>query len=166
MWFGECSNIQVENSRVETIGEKLGIFYRFLLQKQAEWFQIEQQLFCTLEGDRVTRVQLLCSGFQPAAVSGQTEQPNIHGEGKGSSGSDALLVLQTEAIRDGSTCAILTPAIRSKLRELQTGQVLEVRVDDPTARKDIEAWCRLSGNTLVRMEEADGQELRFFVMKK
>ncbi len=61
---------------------------------------------------------------------------------------------------------MLTPAIKSKLREMHSGQVLEVRVDDPAAREDIEAWCRLSGNPLLKMNEAEGPELRFFVMKK
>ncbi len=61
---------------------------------------------------------------------------------------------------------MLTPAIKSKLREMDSGQVLEVRVDDPTAREDIEAWCRLSGNLLLKMDQVEGPELRFFVQKK
>ena len=79
---------------------------------------------------------------------------------------DALLEIYTGAGESGSTCALLTPAIKAKLREMQSGQVLEVRVDDPTARGDIEAWCRLSGNLLLQMNEEVGQELRFFVRKK
>ncbi len=78
---------------------------------------------------------------------------------------DGLLELYTRASETVSTCAVLTPAMRSKLRELQTGQVLEVHVDDPSARGDIEAWCRLSGNALLDVID-DGQALRFFVKKK
>ncbi len=52
---------------------------------------------------------------------------------------DELLEFHTQASEVGSTCAILTPAIKSKLREMNSGQVLEVRVDDPSARGDIEA---------------------------
>lgn len=166
MWFGECSNIQVEHSRVEWIGERLGIFYRFLLQKQGERFQIEQQLYCTLQGGRVTKLQLLCSGFQPAAPGEPATSPEERGAGQASDQREALLVVHSGEPASGATCAILTPAIKAKLRDLQSGQVLEVRVDDPTAREDIEAWCRLSGNTLLRMEEAEGLELRFFVKKK
>jgi TusA-related sulfurtransferase len=44
--------------------------------------------------------------------------------------------------------------------------VLEVRVDDPAARGDIEAWCRLSGNTLLNLDLIEGQELHFYLMKK
>ena len=56
--------------------------------------------------------------------------------------------------------------IKSKLREMQAGQVLEVRVDDPSARGDIEAWSRLSGNVLLKVIDNEGPELRFFVKKK
>ncbi len=79
---------------------------------------------------------------------------------------DELLEFHTEASEIGSTCTVLTPAIKSKLREMSTGQVLEVRVDDPSARGDIEAWCRLSGNILLKVTAGDGQSLRFFVKKK
>jgi tRNA 2-thiouridine synthesizing protein A len=48
---------------------------------------------------------------------------------------------------------------------MQSGQVLEVRVDDPTAKGDVEAWSRLSGNALLRMVD-EGKTLRFFVKKK
>ena len=34
-WFGECSDFQVEHSRVELVGKRLGISYQFLLQEQA-----------------------------------------------------------------------------------------------------------------------------------
>src|SRR5512141_446079 len=37
-WFGECTDINLEESRVGMIGERLGIFYRFHLQEQGEWF--------------------------------------------------------------------------------------------------------------------------------
>ncbi len=79
---------------------------------------------------------------------------------------DELLEFHTEASKIGSTCAVLTPAIKSKLREMSAGQILEVQVDDPSARGDIEAWCRLSGNTLLKTIDDKGQALRFFVKKK
>ncbi len=82
------------------------------------------------------------------------------------SAPDALLEFHTDESNMGSTCAVLTPAIKSKLRELQSGQVLEVRVDESSARSDIEAWCRLSGNTLLRVIENHNPELSFFIQKK
>src|SRR6476469_6053299 len=59
---------------------------------------------------------------------------------------DALLEFDTSDPSHGFTCATLTPTIKSRLKELEGGQVLEVRVDDPSARLDVPAWSRMSGN--------------------
>jgi TusA-related sulfurtransferase len=67
---------------------------------------------------------------------------------------------------EGTTCAILTPVIRAKLREMEAGQVLEVRVDDPTAREDLESWSRLSGNALLAMRAEPSGVLRAWLRKK
>jgi TusA-related sulfurtransferase len=165
LWFGDCRDFQVEHSRVEPIGERLGISYRFLLQEAEVWEVIEQQVNCTLQDGRIARLQLLCSGFELAELSRHTGLSNGPPE-EASPNRDALLVLHGDPTSSGATCAILTPAIKSKLREMVSGQVLEVRVDDPAAMEDIEAWCRLSGNSLVRMNGTEGQELQFFVKKK
>jgi TusA-related sulfurtransferase len=165
-WFGECSDFQIEHSRVELVGGRLGICYRFLLQENGGRFTVEQQLFCTMQAGRVAQLHLLCSGFQPVEASGETSQANVIEVEESSPDRDALLVFQSDSSSSGSTCALLTPAIKSKLREMNSGQVLEIRVDDPAARGDIEAWCRLSGNALLRMHETEGAELQFFVMKK
>ena len=67
---------------------------------------------------------------------------------------DALLEFYPEGSDTASTCAVLTPMIKSSLDELRSGQVLEVRVNDPLARGDVEAWSRLSGNTLLSRRKA------------
>lgn len=165
-WFGKYRAIQIEDSRVELVGERLGIFYRFLLPEQEGWSRIEQQLFCTMQDGKIAHLHLLCSGFQPVASSGQAEPGNGTVEAGASPDREALLVFHTGSAASGSTCAVLTPAIKSKLSELQSGQVLEVHVDDPSVREDVEAWSRLSGNILLSMDQAEGPELRFFVQKK
>lgn len=78
----------------------------------------------------------------------------------------ALLQMKAGQEHAGSTCALLTPAIKAKLRTLESGQVLEVQVDDSTAREDIGSWCRLSGNELLAMSDDGPRGLRFFVRKK
>ena len=77
---------------------------------------------------------------------------------------DVLEQLNTGAA--GATCATLTPAIRSRLREMQGGQVLEVRVDDPGAREDIAAWCRLAGHELLAVVEPEPRQLHCYIRKK
>jgi TusA-related sulfurtransferase len=80
--------------------------------------------------------------------------------------ADSLLEMLDLNEREGAACALLTPAIKARLRAMTPGQVLEVRVNDPTARLDIEAWCQLSGNPLLAITEAAPDVLRFFVCKK
>jgi TusA-related sulfurtransferase len=67
---------------------------------------------------------------------------------------------------DGAICALLTPAIKDKLKEMIGGQLLEVRVNDPTAQEDIASWCRLSGHALVAVVEESPQVLRVFIRKR
>ena len=81
--------------------------------------------------------------------------------------SDAVLEwLSTAPPVQGTLCALLTPAIKAKLREIEPGQVLEVRVNDPTARDDIASWCRLSGHELLVMTEESPHRLRAYLRKK
>ena len=66
---------------------------------------------------------------------------------------DAVLDLARAPTTQGASCAVLTPAIKAKLREMAAGQVLEVVVDDPSAREDLASWCRLSGHELLAVRE-------------
>jgi tRNA 2-thiouridine synthesizing protein A len=80
--------------------------------------------------------------------------------------ADAVLEMLGTTDTPGTTCALLTPAIKAKLRELTSGQVLEVRADDPSAREDIGAWCRLSGHELVAVVDETAEITRYFLRKK
>jgi TusA-related sulfurtransferase len=154
-WFGESDLVRIEQTQIQPIGEKLSIFYRLLLRKQGEWFEIEQHISSFLRDDLIGRLDLLCSGFQPVPAPSDALT------------ADALLVMNAPSEAQGSTCSILTPAIKMRLREMASGQVLKVQVDDSTARDDIEAWCRLSGNELLAVTTAEsGQGLCFFLKKK
>jgi TusA-related sulfurtransferase len=80
--------------------------------------------------------------------------------------ADSLLEMLDMDERTGAACALLTPAMRSRLRAMSPGQVLEVRVSDPTARMDVEAWSQLTGNPLLSITEDPPNVLHFFVRKK
>ena len=67
---------------------------------------------------------------------------------------------------EGASCATLTPLIKARIRELESGRILEVRTNDPTARTDIPAWSRLTSNELVAMVEEDTGGTRFFLRRK
>ena len=165
-WFGDYSDIRVEASRAALVGRRLGIFYRLLLQDQGDTERIEQQLYCILKDGRVSQLHLVCSGFQAVEMNEEVAMMDAQEVGQPDPVRDALLEFHSDAPDTSSTCALLTPMIRSRLKELQSGQVLEVRVNDPEARGDIEAWSRMTGNPLLKLIDDEGPILRFFVKKK
>ncbi len=52
-----------------------------------------------------------------------------------------------------------------KIKELKSGEVLEVIADDKGIKQDLPAWCRTTGNECLGLEEKDG-EFHVFVKKK
>ncbi len=82
--------------------------------------------------------------------------------------TDYEVIPQADAVLDapGLACATLTPLIKAKIRELDSGSVLEVRSDDPAARLGVPAWSRLTGNELLQTVEEDAQRTRFYLRKK
>ncbi len=172
-WFDNYDSIEKVETRVALVGEKLAIFYRLMCYEDGMVSAIEQQIYCTVAEGRISQLRLLCSGFQPVQV--MTQMPTIAGQTNPMTytasarlpaiKADDRLEFKANAA-DGSTCALLTPAIKQKLGNLQSGQVLEVTVDDVTAKEDIEAWSRLSGNLLLKMDQTANQLLVFYIQKK
>jgi tRNA 2-thiouridine synthesizing protein A len=66
----------------------------------------------------------------------------------------------------GQGCGTLEPAMKTHMRALEIGQVLEVRADDPAARLGVPAWSRLAGHALLATIEDDGRRTRFFLRKR
>ncbi len=64
----------------------------------------------------------------------------------------------------GLNCPL--PILRAKkaLKEMATGQTLEVLATDPGAVKDFEAFCRTTGNELMESKNGDG--VFSFVIKR
>jgi len=172
-WFNEYEFIEILSTRVEKVGRKLGIFYRLGCSEPGGNSIIEQQIFCNLTDGRINRLWLLCSGFQPEdAPVEMVDTVGVNG-GSSSKASSTQPALEVQALLEfkaeasqGSTCALLTPYIKRKLGELNSGEVLEVRVDDPSAKEDILSWGRLSGNQILAIREDEPGQLRFYLRKK
>lgn len=49
---------------------------------------------------------------------------------------------------------------------MDSGRVLEVRTDDPSALDGIPAWTRLTGEDSLAVVEKDGQPMKFYLRKK
>jgi len=93
-------------------------------------------------------------------------EPSVGREEQQTPRADSILEFASAPGADvGAVCALLTPLVKSRLRELRVGQVLEIRVDDSTAREDMASWCRLSGHELVAATEDSAHRVRMFVRK-
>jgi tRNA 2-thiouridine synthesizing protein A len=64
----------------------------------------------------------------------------------------------------GLYCPMPIHHTANKLKELEAGQVLEVLADDEGIKADAPAWCSVTGNELLGIEEQDGQ-YRVYIRK-
>lgn len=65
----------------------------------------------------------------------------------------------------GLACPMPVYKTANKIKELRSGQVLEVRADDDGIEKDMPAWCKATGNEYLGLLKENG-EYRVFVRKK
>jgi tRNA 2-thiouridine synthesizing protein A len=65
----------------------------------------------------------------------------------------------------GLACPMPIFKTSNKIKELGSGQVLEVQSDDQGIVKDMPAWCRLTGNEFLGLTEQNG-EYHVYVRKK
>lgn len=65
-WFGAVEDLEVVSSGSEAIADRLHVYYRLRVRKPGDvWKLVEQHLLCALDGDRITALDLICSGFRP-----------------------------------------------------------------------------------------------------
>jgi tRNA 2-thiouridine synthesizing protein A len=101
---------------------------------------------------------LVAEPYAPGIVSSDPEQPV----------TGASSVPPTDVRMDlvGQACATLTPMIASRMRQLLSGQILEVVSDDPTARSGLAAWSRLTGNPIVAIVDDETGQSRYYLRRK
>lgn len=66
----------------------------------------------------------------------------------------------------GQNCAMLTPIIAARMRQLRSGQILEVISDDPSARSGLASWSRLTGNPMLAIVEDGSGRTRYYLCRK
>ncbi len=64
----------------------------------------------------------------------------------------------------GLYCPMPIVKTAKKIKELKTGQILEVVADDEGIKHDMPAWCKATGNQCLGMEESGG-EIKVYVKK-
>ena len=75
--------------------------------------------------------------------------------------------VQKDATLDakGLMCPMPIVQLAKKVKEMRSGQVLELLADDVGAKEDVPAWCSRTGHQLVGTE-AEGKILKFYIRMK
>lgn len=107
-------------------------------------------------------------GPLPPALQWPSPEAMANGENASSSVPAPTSTPIADATLDGygQSCGTLEPQMKLHMRALESGQILEVRADDPTARLGVPAWSRLTGHTLITTIEEDMHRTRFFLRKR
>ncbi len=64
----------------------------------------------------------------------------------------------------GFYCPMPIVKTAEKIKELKTGEILEVVSDDRGIKQDMPAWCDATGQEFLGIEE-DGKEIKVYVKK-
>jgi hypothetical protein len=65
-WFGDAEEFELIRSGSDTVADRLHVFYRLRVKKPGDIRKIiEQHLLCAFGNDRISGLDLLCSGFRP-----------------------------------------------------------------------------------------------------
>ena len=75
--------------------------------------------------------------------------------------------MQKDATLDarGLMCPMPIVQLAKKVKEMKSGQVLELLADDVGAKEDVPAWSSRTGYTLVGTEE-EGKLFKFYIKMK
>ncbi len=75
--------------------------------------------------------------------------------------------IKPDAVLDcvGLACPMPIFKTANRIKEMKSGQVLEVQSDDDGIEKDMPAWCKMTGNEYLGLVKGNG-EYRAFVKKK
>lgn len=64
----------------------------------------------------------------------------------------------------GQLCPMPIAFLAKNMRDMKTGQILEIHADDEGAHADIPAWCRQTENEFLGEEDA-GEYFKYLVKK-
>ncbi len=64
----------------------------------------------------------------------------------------------------GLYCPMPIVKTMQRIKQLKTGEVLEVVADDKGIKQDMPAWCEATGHEFLG-EEEEGREIRVYVKK-
>jgi len=65
----------------------------------------------------------------------------------------------------GLVCPMPILETSKKMKEMESGKVLEILVDDEGAKEDFPSWCKRTGNEFLGEEDED-DTLKFYIKKR
>lgn len=66
----------------------------------------------------------------------------------------------------GLYCPMPIIKTSQRIKELKSGEVLEIVADDKGIKHDMPAWCQATGNECMAMIEEKNGEIKVYVKKK
>lgn len=63
-WFGDADQLVLLSAHIAPMHDRLHLTYRFRAHED-QWYIVEQQAYCIVQEGKITRIDLLCSGFRP-----------------------------------------------------------------------------------------------------
>ncbi|MGG3505022.1 sulfurtransferase TusA family protein [Paenibacillus lautus] len=74
--------------------------------------------------------------------------------------------MNADKVLDAKGLACPMPIVKTKkeMKDMESGQVLEIHTTDQGAKSDLAAWAKSTGNELLDHQE-DGGVLKFWVKK-
>ena len=64
-WFASSTELEPVEVREEPLADRTLVCCRYVGVKEGEPFVLEHRVVCVLEGDRIAKADLLCTGFRP-----------------------------------------------------------------------------------------------------
>jgi len=78
---------------------------------------------------------------------------------------DSSFVAEHSMDGGDNACGELLLEIRSKLRQVTPGGVLQLITADSGALEDLPAWCRMTGNIMLGKRAVDARRTAYFIKK-
>ena len=74
--------------------------------------------------------------------------------------------VKVEKVQDsiGQLCPMPIAFLAKNMRDMESGQVLEIHADDDGAHADIPSWCRQTNNEFLGEENA-GDFFKYYIKK-
>jgi TusA-related sulfurtransferase len=136
-WFGSADPLEVKDLIVGQVADRVSARYRFRARRDERWEVIEQQTYLDVDAvGRITTIDLVCSGFRPAADPEGGSPLETHEFDAGTMGCS-----------DG-----LAPEFRRRIAAIPIGDVLVVAARDPAAKEDLPPLARMMGHTIRSIE--------------